>query len=382
MRRKNFKRPPKYLELKELLRHSILSGEFPLESKIPSQNQLKEMYRISPATAREAIGALVHEGLLERRQGSGTFVKKTLKEAIGLFEEDNNLHQQPFGGEKKTTLSGKNLKKVVIVGREDVFPHKPYDYCAAVFAGINSAAGREGCNIQVFLEDALKERKGILPQFEAVLILGEFSESLLKIIQKAQLPVLLLHNRKEGIPSIYPDNLAGIQKVVEFLYEKGHRKIGYIGGDTHRWEARIRFNAFVHTMQRLELSIQKDRIADGGEGGFGWDSGREKMEKILQAQELPTAIVTAADRMAQGAIDALKKRNLRVPEDVSITGFDNTELSATCQPPLTTIHVGRWELGVKTFTLLSEYVEKGSLHSLDNPTPVSLVVRDSVKELK
>ena len=106
------------------------------------------------------------------------------------------------------------------------------------------------------------------------------------------------------------------------------------------------------------------------------------MEKILNSPELPTAVVTAADRMAQGAIDALKKRNLRVPEDVSITGFDNTELSATCQPPLTTIDVARWELGVKTFTLLSEYVEKGSLNSLDNPTPVSLVVRDSVKELK
>ena len=91
-------------------------------------------------------------------------------------------------------------------------------------------------------------------------------------------------------------------------------------------------------------------------GDFSIDSGQKMMRVLIQQRVTPTAVLCANDEMAIGAIRALKAVNLRVPEDISIVGFDDQEFAQICDPPLTTVHIPRFDVGYQSMMMLSEVI--------------------------
>jgi DNA-binding LacI/PurR family transcriptional regulator/signal transduction histidine kinase/CheY-like chemotaxis protein len=148
-----------------------------------------------------------------------------------------------------------------------------------------------------------------------------------------------------GVPSLVLDNRPGMEAVVEHLIrEHGRRKIAFLAGTPENPEATTRFEAYRTVLARHGIPFDGRRTA---RGYFRANPAKAAMEEILASGVEVDAVVAANDEMATGAIDSLRKRGLRVPQDVPVTGFDDVVLARLGNPPLTTVaqpfeEVGEW----------------------------------------
>jgi DNA-binding LacI/PurR family transcriptional regulator/signal transduction histidine kinase/ActR/RegA family two-component response regulator len=139
----------------------------------------------------------------------------------------------------------------------------------------------------------------------------------------------------EGIPSIVLDNRIGIRLATEHLiYEHGCRCPAFLAGTAKNPEADARFRAYVEVLERHGLEYNPDRVASGN---FLPSLGRAAMDELLDRGIEFDAVVAANDSMAVGAIQALRRRGIRVPQDMPVTGFDDLTLARLGNPPLTTV---------------------------------------------
>ncbi|MFZ1741491.1 MAG: substrate-binding domain-containing protein, partial [Pontixanthobacter sp.] len=125
-----------------------------------------------------------------------------------------------------------------------------------------------------------------------------------------------------------------VAKAVDYLVEMGHRRIGLIAGPDGFRSAAERRAGFTSAMKRHGLDVPDELVA---EGTYRFDSGIAAGVKLLQANALPTAIYSCNDEMAAGALRAIREAGLKVPEDISIIGFDDSPIAAHIWPPMTTV---------------------------------------------
>ena len=171
------------------------------------------------------------------------------------------------------------------------------------------------------------------------------------------------------IGTVNTDDAHGAQLAVEHLYGLGHRRIAHIDGGRGAGAAPRR-TGYVRTMRMLGLGDQVQVVA----GDFTEEAGAHAAGRLLQEAVLPTAIFTANDLSAVGAIDEIERGGLAVPDDVAVVGFDNTSLAALNHIGLTTIDQPRREMGFAAATMLIDAMnDRGELS--DVLMPPSLVVR-------
>lgn len=152
--------------------------------------------------------------------------------------------------------------------------------------------------------------------------------------------VFLTMEKRAGLNIVAVDNYAGGRQATEHLLALGHRKIGHIAGPLAWWEARERKRGWEEGMAEAGLPAQ-----NWVEGTWSSRSGVRSLQQLLsQAPDL-TAVFAANDQMALGALHYAHRHGIRVPEDLSLVGFDNLTESAYYWPPLTTINHDQFELG-------------------------------------
>ncbi len=174
---------------------------------------------------------------------------------------------------------------------------------------------------------------------------------------------------KTRLGSITTDEAFGARLAVEHLYELGHRRIAHIDGGKGAG-ASPRRSGYLRTMRLLGLADEAQVVA----GDFTEEAGARGAERLCRSELLPTAIFTANDLSAVGAIDVIERRGLDVPNDISVVGFDNTSLAALNHIGLTTIHQPRYEMGVAAATMLIDAInDRGAL--TDVSMAPNLVVR-------
>lgn len=157
--------------------------------------------------------------------------------------------------------------------------------------------------------------------------------------------------------------------------ELGHRRIGIITGDWRQWSARRREQGYLMALREAGITpLPSWRY----EGNCCIEAGEAGALRLMQQEPRPTAIVCGNDRMAIGALHLLSEQGLRVPQDVSILGFDDAVEAAFTVPPLTSICQSMFEIGLRATELLLQQIEQGnqSRHSLLLPT--ERVVRATV----
>ncbi|MDQ6569889.1 MAG: HTH-type transcriptional repressor PurR [Haemophilus parainfluenzae] len=152
---------------------------------------------------------------------------------------------------------------------------------------------------------------------------------------------------------IEDNSFTGGYIATKHLIDCGHKAIGLIAGELDKTTARTRYEGFVKAMNEANLSIHENWIM---EGFFEPEDGYECMNKILSQDNLPTAVFCCNDVMALGAISAITEKGLRVPDDISIIGYDNIHSSRFYAPPLTTIHQSKSRLGAQAVNLLFERI--------------------------
>ncbi|AYY14032.1 LacI family transcriptional regulator [Actinobacteria bacterium YIM 96077] len=143
-------------------------------------------------------------------------------------------------------------------------------------------------------------------------------------------------------PTIGATNWAGGLSAVEHLLELGHQRIGFITGPRNRLCSRARLDGYRAALESAHLELAGDLT---WEGDFYHESGYDGAAALLARPERPTAIAASSDQMAVGAYEAVRVQGLRVPDDVSIVGFDDLPEVRWASPPLTTVRQPLTEMG-------------------------------------
>lgn len=172
-------------------------------------------------------------------------------------------------------------------------------------------------------------------------------------LDRFDVPLVLINNQaidEPAVHSVYHADADGNQQMTQHLLAQGHRRIAYMGNARGGKSNAERARGYEAGLAKAGFPPQPDWQVLGANGQP--DGGRDAMRQILALTERPTAVVCYNDMMAIGAIQAVTAAGLRVPEDISITGFDNIELAAYVSPPLTTFHQPKYELGQEAAAMM------------------------------
>ena len=210
-----------------------------------------------------------------------------------------------------------------------------------------------------------------------VLATAERTYPLLDELVDRDIPVVLVNRTTDSptVPMVAGDDQQGIRLAVEHLAELGHRRIGYVGGSRTVSTGFLRYQHFLAWMHSYGLEVDHDLavFADW----FTKDLGAKSCSELLDRTTDFTAIVAGNDMIALGCYAALRARGLRVPEDVSVVGYNGSRLCDDVNPPLTSIHVPKYDIGRRAADLLIEAVEDRQAMPAMVLFPATLQVRES-----
>jgi LacI family transcriptional regulator len=195
-------------------------------------------------------------------------------------------------------------------------------------------------------------------------------------------PVILVncYTKDPNVPFVIPDHAEGAQSGVAELVAAGHTRIGFINGSISMEAARDRLNGYKRALAAGGISPDPALIRDGS-----WRMSRAEQETraLLALPEPPTAIFCASDKMAVGCYEALKAAGLRVPEDMSVVGFDDDPMAAVLTPPLSTVLVPHARMGeLAVDYLLAQGEGEAASEALPRRIRCTFVERSSIARLE
>ena len=208
------------------------------------------------------------------------------------------------------------------------------------------------------------------------LLASEIETEPIETLLRNKVPLVTMDRRivGRGLSDVSVNCFSGMAQAVDLLKKLRHRRIAYIAGSAGLSISDHRERAFVKAMERAGLKANPSLVLIGN---YRVSGGEVAMMEILKMTNPPTAVLAANDLTAIGALRVLHREGISVPDDISIIGFDDIELSDMIYPPLTTIRLSRHDLA-KAFIEALESASEQS-HGLGNQYSVktSLVIRDS-----
>lgn len=225
-----------------------------------------------------------------------------------------------------------------------------------------------------------RERKPL-----GILFLGSYLSFFQEGFHGIELPCTVVTNSAKGLnfpnlSSVSTDDTAAADFCIRYLVRRGHRKIGVLGGISRGSDpASTRLTGCEHGFAACGLPFDKSRQYQ--EARFSMESGYNAMEKLMRSMPEMTAVFAFSDAMAIGALRALRDHGKRVPEDISVVGYDGIELSRYSNPRLTTIKQGDRELAKCGVALLLSQIEEHA-PAEHKTVPFQLLDGESVKDLE
>lgn len=224
-------------------------------------------------------------------------------------------------------------------------------YFSEVLSGIGESLRQHGYDLMLFFHNTREEGENdYLPYFrggkvDGCILLGtrQDDKGLLKL-QQAGLKFCLVNNYlpDSGISFIDVDNRAGSYEAVTHLLELGHRNIAFLNGPPYYSNSIDRYEGYSRALRQKGMEIDPCNLL---EGNYGRKSGYAAAAKFLQLRNRPTALFAANDRMAAGILQGFRDRGLRIPQDVSLVGYDDSDIATMAEPQLTTVRIPFYELG-------------------------------------
>jgi LacI family transcriptional regulator len=211
----------------------------------------------------------------------------------------------------------------------------------------------------------------------AVMTFG-IEEPLLDQLARRKVPLVFIDigPKRPGISLLKVDYQRGIRQGVQHLAALGHKDISFISGPIKLHSAQSRQTAFSASMKECGIASEPEWII---EGNHTMEGGVAAMDRLLAAKKLPTAVMCSNDMTAIGVLHKLYRAGLRVPDDLSVIGFDDIHIAAVTIPPLTTVQMSRFDIARAAVTALRAHVEQteGSAPKREYNIETELVVRES-----
>ena len=248
-----------------------------------------------------------------------------------------------------------------------------------VLAGLKQAAGDLGYDLLVFAAYRPEEflRRALHHRVDGLILMGvDRREPELARLLERRIPAVAvdLDVTGERVGYVTSDNVAGAKLAVRHLHRLGHRRIATITGPPRLPPAGDRLRGYRDELAALGLVEREDDVR---EGDFYVESGHREARALLAALDRPSAVFAASDMMALGVIRAARELGLSVPGDVAVVGFDDAELAAHADPPLTSVRQDKVGLGAAAATALVGLIESDDTPPPALILPVELVVRRS-----
>lgn len=349
---------PRYVKVKSHIRAKIIDGSF--SGRLPPEHQLAKDFGVSYMTVRRALGDLIDDGLVVREHGEGTFVSRP-------------------GNKRK-------LSRTILASLHRGIPGGLSNpYYAEILDGMEGECRRRGFSLAVTIglddEIAKFRQTGRFIPIKADGIVMPVSEHIRKELETLSrfIPVVYIGDwqRRHAFPSVGVDTCKAFHSLMAHLLKLGHRRIAFA---MHNYECNLeregRLRAWRESMANAgipEMPGYFFRTDDTFKGGLA------AAEHFLSLKERPTAIACHCDIIAAGVLKGFLERGVNIPDEISVTGFDDIPLAAQMHPGLTTVSIPKRELGERAAGLLLSLIESGPQ---DGETPAidvggSLVARGS-----
>ncbi|WP_068784588.1 GntR family transcriptional regulator [Paenibacillus phocaensis] len=352
--------PPKYQMVKNYVLSQIKNQEFTEDERIPSESEFSKLLDVSSITVRKALSELVNEGVIYRIRGKGSFVAS---QTAAVPDKNSNL--------VAFVISGIEL----------------YDSSyLQIMRGIQSFLGKQGCKLIIeFVEnDFEQERELVLgliqTELRGILIYSsdpEAAKSYLGEIRKKGIPFVMLDRSPSGYPVnvVACNNHDGAYEAVEYLIKQGHRRIGFAAYDYHLSPEVDRYNGYRNALSNASIPIPESLLFLNKEIDY------DQLASLIRNGEI-TALFCANDKRALEVLEQLTVLGIRIPEQVSLMGFDDFESSKFAKVALSTVKQYFDIIGYESAKLLFEMTEGSSYGNKKVMLPTSLVLRDTVKSLR
>jgi DNA-binding LacI/PurR family transcriptional regulator len=336
---------PLYVQLHQRLARRIRQGHLAPGGSFPSERELVQTFGVSAITARRVMAELVREGLIERRNGVGTFVR--------------------------AVAPPKRIALLILEFKEA--PQPGHRMIASAFGelvgGVAQAAWESGTDLALaYIHHAQQlaawlERASVERSVDGLLVraAGDITEEEVALLDATGLPYVLVKRRVPGhrAPCVVADERQAVRLSMHHLLALGHRRIGFVGStqSTVIYEERLR--GYHDALSSKGLAFDPELVAPAPD--FSADSGREAARALLcmAPAARPSALMVASDSMAIGAYEAAAESDLTIPSDLSIASVDDISEARALQPPLTTARTSHVEFGLRSTRLLLRVIDAG-----------------------
>ncbi|OGV64199.1 MAG: hypothetical protein A3K19_31525 [Lentisphaerae bacterium RIFOXYB12_FULL_65_16] len=352
---------PLYLRVKQGLLDRVRSGKYAAGQQIPTTAELCRQFSVSSITVRRAVQELTAEGVLSGRAGKGLFVRgdaaRNGDRLVGLVIPD--LASNPFFG---AMLQGIEARL------------SPAGY--RLLIGISGNEPDRECEV---VRDFLGRSLDGLIITPVVHRRAPATVELLREAVAARLPVVFLDRRLPNLAADYAgsNNQEGGYQATAYLLERGHRRVGFVYAlDANTVQDRLR--GYRQALADAGVAFVPSLVRGGAGEELGYDgAGKKHALELLRAAAVPTAILTCSDAIALGVYDACRQLGLRIPQDVSVIGYDDLPYGPWCTPALTTVHQSQLQIGETAADLLLARIENRDACAREVLLQTHLVERES-----
>jgi LacI family transcriptional regulator len=329
----------------------------------PTQKDVAQLVQVSQATVSLVLNGVADSSVPPVTQ------RKVLQAAKNLGYVPNRVAQ---------SLRTQRTKTIACIVPDITNPFYP-----ALERGAQNGAEARGYDVLIYNTDGLpaKERKCLDRLLEGRVdgVIGVFfhltARDLRPLLERKIAVVRIEAGRKNvgpwALDNLFVDNVSAAKAAVQYLVDQGHRKIVMLAGSAGPDSARVR--GYKEALRSKKISPE---IVSGRE--FSEQQGYESTRRVLKRSTRPTAIFAGNDMMAIGAVMAVRKAGLKVPDEVAIVGFDDISIAALISPPLTTVSQFQQKLGERAVEMLLERLTgKITGPGRREEMPFKLVVRKS-----
>lgn len=360
----------KYEKIITWIQEELQSGQISPGEKLPSEQELSERFQVSRQTVRRALEELVKEGLVESRRGSGSYLSETAGEAFGA-----NRVRKPEQEEKRIAVMLTYIDTYIfpVIVREI---EKKVTHAGGILqiAMTDNSVAKE----RMHLEEFLRTRRidGLIAE-PVKSGLPNPNLELYQKLQKAGIPVLFVNSFYDNltIPHVSLDDEKAGYLAAQHLLECGHTRIaGIFKADDG--QGKRRYAGYTKALLERSLKIKNRQIL--------WVDSEDihemelESERILKRLQGSTACVCYNDEIASRLVNILRSADIRVPEQMSLVGIDNSSLARFCEVPITSINNPASEIGAYAAQLLLDCIDQGKKMDSKEFAP-ELVMRNSVR---
>ncbi len=348
---------PLYLQVRDILRAEILEKPYQEESEFYGEMELVERFQVARGTIRQALAALEQDGLIRRERGRGTFVCK-----------------------REVAVDHTNGAPIAFI-----VPHCRDGYVPAMLLGVEAAARERGAHVlfrhvessRDLQSEALRaaRRYGVAGILLFPVDALYQDPALLQLLAEG-FPVVAVDRYIRGLNLNYvtSDGYGGMLMAVQHLLRLGHSRVGFVTWDVDHAGQAGRLLGYQQVLREWGIEPSPDLVCQLEE--YPSENLTSLME-FLSGPHRPTAVVTLNDYLAVKVARACRELSLRIPQQLALVGFDDTDVAAQMEIPLTTVSQSIHEIGAQATRILLRRIADPNQEPQRLILPTHLVIRQS-----